>query len=228
MTTTTAGQGDVRDEPVVGVDRHDDLAAARVAAWPAALSPGSSPVKVEVVARDQPDVGADQRQPDHRDDGAGDQRREEADDHRERLGDDQAEDAGDEHGAVDDGQAVAAAVLPGDDDHRVEHGEGRAGDDGQPDAEDLAMPAAWMTVAIPQTSRSALTRIAMSSGQAQRAADDERHGHRAGVHDEEVLQAEHQAPAGSTSSTGWTASCACADDVTAASGVGRAARHRPG
>ena len=51
------------------------------------------------------------------------------------LGDDQAEDAGDEDRTVDVGQTAYAAVLVRDDDHRVQHREGRAGDDRQPHAE---------------------------------------------------------------------------------------------
>ncbi len=47
---------------------------------------------------------------------------------------------------------------------------------------------------MPETSRSALTRIAMSCEfEPDRRADDQRHGHGARVHDEQVLQAEdHQ------------------------------------
>src|SRR3954447_19337123 len=52
--------------------------------------------------------------------------------------DQQPEDPRDDQRAVDVGHAVAAAVLVGDDDHRVEHGERRPGDHRQAHTHDLA------------------------------------------------------------------------------------------
>ena len=55
------------------------------------------------------------------------------------------------------------------------------------------MPADWMIVAIPETSRSALTRVAICVRvQPDRRSDDQRHRDRARVHDAQVLQAEDE------------------------------------
>ena len=52
-------------------------------------------------------------------------------------------------------------------------------------------PTLWIRVAMPQANRSALIRIATSCGERlERAADDQRHGHRTGIHHQHVLKPE--------------------------------------
>jgi hypothetical protein len=53
------------------------------------------------------------------------------------FGDDQPEHSGTQQRSVDDGQAGPPAVGVGDDDHRIQHGEGRPGHHRHPDADDL-------------------------------------------------------------------------------------------
>ena len=54
-------------------------------------------------------------------------------------------------------------------------------------------PTVCTSVAMPQANRSALIRIATSCGdRPERAADDQRHGDRTGVHDQHVLQPERE------------------------------------
>ncbi len=116
-----------------------------------------------------------------------------ADDHREGFRDDQPEDARDDHGAVDVGQTVPAAVRRGDDDHRVEDRERGAGDDRQPHAQDPPDAgrlddrgdAAHQQVGADEDRD-------VAALEAHRGPDDERHGDRPGVHDEQVLQAQHE------------------------------------
>jgi hypothetical protein len=148
-----------------------------------------------LVARDQADIRADQRQPDHQDDHPGDQRREEAQHHRERLGHEQAEDAGDDERAVDVGQPGPAAVLVGDDDHRVEHRERRPGHHGQPHAHDLADADRLddRRDAGDEQVRADQDRD-VGRVETHRGPDDQRDGDGARVHDEQVLQPQQRQP----------------------------------
>jgi len=54
------------------------------------------------------------------------------------------------------------------------------------------MPADWITEAMPETSRSALTSRQCLGVQPNGGPDDERYRHGAGVHDEQVLQAQDE------------------------------------
>jgi hypothetical protein len=124
-----------------------------------------------------------------------DQRREEADDHRERLRDDQPEDTGDDHGAVDVRQPVPAAVRRRDDDHRVQHGEGRARDDGQPHTEDPPDPRRLDDRRDPADQQVGADQDRdIGLVETHRRTDDQRDRDGPGVHDEQVLQAQHQQP----------------------------------
>ena len=59
----------------------------------------------------------------------------------------------------------------------------------------LPMPTDWMIDAMPETSRSALTRMRdVAAVEPDGRPDDQRHGHGAGVHDEQVLQPEDEQP----------------------------------
>ena len=148
-----------------------------------------------VVSGDHRRGRADQRQADDGDDDPGHQRREEADHLGEGLGYQQAEHARAQHRAVDVRQPFLAAELRGDGDHRRDHGEGGAGHHRQPDAEQLADADRLDQRGDPGDQQIGVDQQGDGGGgELERAADDERDGDGAGVHDEQVLQAQDGQP----------------------------------
>ena len=140
-------------------------------------------------AIDDPAGGdAHQRQPDDEDDGAGDDRREEPQELREEGCRQQHEQAARDSGAKDRLDALGLT----DCDHRPDRGERHALDERQPHPEapepdrlDDGGDAGHEEVGADEERQ-------VCRGVPERAADDERHGHRAGVHREDVLQAERE------------------------------------
>ena len=111
----------------------------------------------------------------------------EATDHRRH---DDAEDAGDDHGTVDAQKADLGVGAHGD--HGPDGGEGDAHHHRQADAEhadadalDQRDHAAGEEVGVDQECDLLLRQL-------QGPADDQRHGHGTGIHDEHVLQAQRQ------------------------------------
>ena len=139
------------------------------------------------------DADAHQRDADHEDDGAGHHRREQrqqvADDRRDQY----RKDAGRDHGAEDAEDAEVGVV--GHRHHGPDRGERDAHHHRQLDAEQRPEPvrldqrgdAAGKQVGVDQQ-RDLLGR------QLEGAADDQRHGHSAGIHDQHVLDTERNQP----------------------------------
>ncbi len=133
------------------------------------------------------DADAHQRDADHEDDGAGDDRREQRQEPADEGGDDHAEDAGNDHRAVNAKQTDAR--VRGHGEHRSYGGERHAHHHRQANAD------ARKAHRLDQGGNAARQQVRIDEdrdllrGQLEGAADDQRHGDCAGVHHEHMLQA---------------------------------------
>ena len=149
---------------------------------------GRAEIRLAGAAAGPIDADPHQHHADHGDDRAGHYRREKAQHVFDERRDAEAKNAADQNGAVDSGQSDAGHCRHRQ--HRRDRHRGDPHDDRQPDAEGAEADG------LDQRRYSAGEQIGIDQHrqlvfrQMQRAADDQGHRHRIGIHDEHMLQSE--------------------------------------